>query len=80
MNSTYNPPVGHVTTSGHIICASCAINSDLLAAHRVGTLAAPIVHPAPNGIYHAELDGGHYDRPCFICGWAVRREHTSTNR
>jgi len=64
--------VGHVTTSGETVCLDCGGNRDLQQVFRF-SLDAPIVDPAPDGIYHPGRNSHLYDAPCWICGWAIRR-------
>ena len=65
---------GYVTGSGARVCRACAAAPDLLEVHRVGALEAPIVHPAPAGVYLGRPESAHYDEPCDLCGWAIRAE------
>ena len=73
---TWKRAAGFVMQAGSVVCVQCSSDSDLLDAHRTGPRVGPIQHPAPHGIYLHRKDSEHYDKPCAICGWAIRRGNT----
>lgn len=74
--------VGKVTTTGHLLCISCAADGELLLVHRMGALESNIVSPSLNGIVQRDdqqrLPKGseHYGAPCANCGWEICEAHT----
>ncbi len=69
---TWKRAAGFVMRDGSLVCSKCASNFDLLDMHRTGPAVEPIRHPAPHGIYLHQKAAEHYDKPCAICGWAIR--------
>lgn len=64
--------VGWETHEGLLVCLECSNSPEQLEIFRVGELVRRIVKPSVNGqrVHTSEAEG--YDRPCGLCGTAIR--------